>query len=1303
MIIGSEQGTTFPTKVGPTLCNALIDTGATKSCMSESYYKTLHLDSMRSVVNTRVKSATGSNLSPLGIVNCPLKLGNTTFVNDFIVCQNLTRPLILGKDFLMKNQITVRYAENGKCVLQFQQEEMVAAIDVSNAPQLTTSTSVLLPGRTLAVIQVKSDLKPEQVGQIYEVQPNEELSDKHPNLYVVPMIHNVDTYIPDTVPMVLINLSIDTISLSKGEIMGFLQNQSIDISEISTETATEPSPIGIGEDNVQVEKKFITSPADIEVHRKINLQDADVSEEHQQAFQNLCYEFNDIFSVDSGDIGKTPLVEVEIDTGDSPPITQKPYTLPLKHAEWVQKELEILEKAGVIVRSVSPWASPIVVVPKRSAPGEPPKRRLCVDYRAINSLLPPVKKAYSKAKGITTLVPLPKIDEIYARLKDSKIYSTFDMRSGYYHMVLSEESRPKSAFVSAYGKWEFKRCPFGLAQAPAYFQRLINEVLSGLTFAFGYLDDILVYSPDMETHLKHLRILFERLRSADLKLKEVKCNFLKKHIQYLGHIISGEGITPVPEKLESIQNMLPPTTPKEVKQFLGLIGYYRKFVPRFSDLARPLNALTRKETVFEWTQICQESFELLKTSLMTEPILTYPDPNLPYVLFTDASKYAWACVLTQEKTHVVNDKEVQILHPITYMSGLFKGSQMNWACLTKEAYAIYMSIKKLAYYLEDADITLRSDHLPLKKFLAKNTLNSKVNNWAIEISPFRITFEYIKGIKNTLADTMSRLIEIDPQVQSETEPEGYEFGYYTFDQLPAIDVNNVQISSQNDQNEDISCELPIQTDILIQLQQDDAFCQHIRQQIEKGNIKEGHLYKIDNQQLKRLVTDGDNTYETIVIPRSLIPQVLHMAHDKLGHNGTHRTYVLLKRLYYWKGLKPSVERHIKRCPQCQSRNKQVVKYAKLHFDVATFPMQFISMDLIGEFHPPTSKRHRYALTVICMLTGYVFCVPLKTKTAEEVIQAYIDNVYAKFGGSLKILSDNGTEFKNKLFEQIAKELGVEHKLYTPPYHPASNGRIEGFHAFLKACIAKHVAPQLEWDALVPLACAAYNFIPNEHSKESPFFLMFGRDPVLPLNKLLEPKVRYMGNDMNVLSLEALKNMYEIAATNLKMAREKKDSPKDHQSNQLQPGDMVLVQNHSKGPFDPKYIGNYRVVSIKGNQIEIRPSIGGPTEIKHIKHVKYIHPVDQYVKHVPDYSTFGRKTTLRINPRNIPDLQWQLNHSLHTTNIGQTTPQISTPCVDVNTLSFAGKRKFYSNGINLHMDSLIISSNTDAISSIKIAK
>ena len=177
---------------------------------------------------------------------------------------------------------------------------------------------------------------------------------------------------------------------------------------------------------------------------------------------------------------------------------------------------------------------------------------------------------------------------------------------------------------------------------------------------------------------------------------------------------------------------------------------------------------------------------------MTEPILTYPDSNHPYVLFMDASKYAWAGVLTQEKTYTSEGKKIKILHPITYMSGLFRVSQINWACLTKEAYVIYMSIKKLAYYLEDADVTLRSDHLPLKKFLAKNTLKPNVNNWAIEISPFQITFIYIKGIKNTLADTMSQLINIDPQIQSEPEPEGYEFGYYTFNLLPTLEVTNVE-------------------------------------------------------------------------------------------------------------------------------------------------------------------------------------------------------------------------------------------------------------------------------------------------------------------------------------------------------------------------------------------------------------------------------------------------------------------------------------------------------------------------------
>ena len=933
-------------------------------------------------------------------------------------------------------------------------------------------------------------------------------------------------------------------------------------------------------------------------------------------------------------------------------------------------------------------------------------------------------KAHSKAKGVLTLVPLPKIDEIYARLRGSIIYSALDMTSGYHHMELSKEARPKSAFVTPVDKYEFNRCPFGLTQAPAYFQRLVNKVLIGLPYVFGYLDDVLIFSPDIQTHLKHMREVFQRLREANLKLKKEKCNFLKAHIQYLGHFISGKGIEPVPEKLESIKKMPAPTTPKEIKQFLGLVGYYRKFVPRFADIARPLTSLTKKDIVFDWTKKCQTSFELLKEALIKEPILVYPDPQKGYVLYTDASKYAWACVLTQTYQYDKENKTVTINHPVTYVSGLFKGSQLNWAALTKEAYAIYVSVKKLTYYLEDADIILMCDHLPLKRFLQRNTLNSKVNNWAVEISPYRIKFEYIKGIKNTLADTMSRLIQIDPDIKLGNEEEGREYGCTVFEELPPIlpnqkneskteaevsceEINPSEIcektikkeqlqiketipqslgertklhnstdkdkqSSADDPiflpNEEIK--LPLENQKLIMLQERDQFCKNLTKQLHLGKLVEGKPYFLENKILKRYVDDKKQRFEATVLPRELIDPVLQLAHEGLGHNGIPRTYALVRRLYYWKGLKPMIRKHIKACKLCQMHNKQVVKYQKLNFEAQPAPMKFISMDLIGEFHPPSKKGNRFALTVVCMHTGYTFCIPIPDKTASTVVKAYIDNVYCGFGASHKILTDNGTEFKNALMDKVAEEIGVQHKIYSSPYHPQSNGKIEAFHYFLKACMAKHMNKLEDWDEVIPLACAAYNFFPNEHSRESPFFLMFGRDPILPLNKLLEPKIRYLGNDENILSLETLKNVYELAVTNLKFARQKYGSNIPIEK-KIKDGDLVLLKNNARKPFEPRYTGNFRVVTIKGNQVEIRPATGGKTQWAHISHVKYILPAENVINKIPDYTQFGRKTTLRLNPDNIPDLGWKLATTLNTvpTYIDQlsnssTKNSITTPSVEV---------------------------------------
>ena len=316
---------------------------------------------------------------------------------------------------------------------------------------------------------------------------------------------------------------------------------------------------------------------------------------------------------------------------------------------------------------------------------------------------------------------------------------------------------------------------------------------------------------------------------------------------------------------------------------------------------------------------------MLKDALITSPILKYPDPNKPYTLFTDASKYAWACVLTQEHEHKKDGKVFKINHSITFASGLFKGSQLNWAALTREAFAIYSSIKILSYYLEDVEIILRSNHLPLKKFLQKNTLNTKVNNRAEEIFPYKIQFEYIKGIKKTLADTMSRLIQIDPEAKLCPEQKGYEFGYYAFEDMEPIkyEVQEIETTQLSDPiplpQEEIR--LPLSDEKLQAFQVEDKFCKDISNKLQQEQLQSRNPYYIENGIFKRFIEDGKQKFEVVVLPQVLSCAALQLAHEGLGHNGSPRTYALLKRYYYWKSLKPMVRKHVQACKFCQEHNK----------------------------------------------------------------------------------------------------------------------------------------------------------------------------------------------------------------------------------------------------------------------------------------------------------------------------------------------------------------------------------------------
>ena len=509
----------------------------------------------------------------------------------------------------------------------------------------------------------------------------------------------------------------------------------------------------------------------------------------------------------------------------------------------------------------------------------------------------------------------------------------------------------------------------------------------------------------------------------------------------------------------------------------------------------------------------------MKEFLKQAPILRYPNPQASYTLYTDASKYAYAGILTQHNDGVD--------HPITYVSGLFRGSQLNWATLTKEAYAIYMSIKKLSFYIDTAKIIVRSDHLPLKKFLEKNTMNSKVNNWAVELESQNITFEYIPGIKNTLADTLSRVIDIDENIRLQPEEEGKEFGYFPFEELPPAQTQMVETISTGETgvlsihhtdpvetNKEV--QLPLKDEKLAKLQDSDPHIRQLRKQWDNNNL-DTTSYTLENNILRWKIIDNGLLYTPIIVPDILKSCLLILAHDKQGHNGFRRTYASLRNRYHWKGMKKSIYQHCSRCQVCAKHNIKTQQLKNEHFSSPPQPMEFIAMDLIGEFHPASSKGNRYALTAVCMLTGFTFCIPLKSKQAEDVIRAYINHICCTFGPSRKILTDNGTEFKNKLWTEVFKKLKIEQK-FTPIYSPQCNDRIEGFHKFLKATIAKQLETRVEWDDLVWKATAAYNFIPTESSGVAPFFLMFGREAAVKHTLLESENPKYLGTDDGMINL-----------------------------------------------------------------------------------------------------------------------------------------------------------------------------------------
>ncbi|CAG9119218.1 unnamed protein product [Plutella xylostella] len=373
-----------------------------------------------------------------------------------------------------------------------------------------------------------------------------------------------------------------------------------------------------------------------------NIRTSHLNEQEKKALLNCCSEFTDIFYLEGEPLSYTSAIKHSINTGDSPPIHVKSYRFPECHKEEVGKQIQKMLDQNIIIPSNSPWSAPVWVVPKKLDASGKRKWRVVVDYRKLNDVT------------VSEVYPLPLINDILDQLGHSKYFSTLDLASGFHQIAMDPQDADKTGFSvitngSTSGHYQFTRMPFGLKNAPSTFQRLMNTALSGLQglHCLVFLDDVIIYSHDLESHMQKLNLVFDKLRHFNLKLQPDKCEFLRREVAYLGHVITDKGVSPNPEKVKAVSEFPVPKNPKDVKSFLGLAGYYRRFIENFSKITKPLTSLLKKDACFHWSQEQQEAFNLLKDKLTSAPLLQYPNFEIPFVLTTDASNYAVSAILSQ--------------------------------------------------------------------------------------------------------------------------------------------------------------------------------------------------------------------------------------------------------------------------------------------------------------------------------------------------------------------------------------------------------------------------------------------------------------------------------------------------------------------------------------------------------------------------------------------------------------------------------------------------------------------------------
>ena len=579
-----------------------MDSGAAVSLIHLQAYK-LMPDTLKTAITLpgeleTLTTANGSSMHTVGHATITIHLKNLRLTHHFIIVESLMTDVILGIDFQREYRISYDWDEDKRCYIRYKGNFLCYTEDMeSGINRVSVAKTICIPPKYNGAISVS--IKGHDIKTPTACFVGSQYTDTEVKL--VDRLHDISRN--TTLQVLVINNSNHHVNFLKGMKIGHLELPIDDLTQISINSATTQKMLpGTVKPDSFMPPKYQLEPT------------------IQQQLDFLLRTFNDQFAKDETTISTTPLTQMSIDIGDSDPVSQKPYPVAMKHYQWVKEEIDKLLEAGVIRNSHSSWSAPIIVVPKGDG-----GKCLVIDYRALNK----VTRKF--------VWPMPKVEDIFSQLNGAKYFSTLDLRAGYHHIGLTTDSIPKTAFTSPFGKYEYVKVPFGLAQAPAYFQELMTGVLKDLPFAMAYLDDIIIYSSTPEEHLEHIRMAFKKLRDAKLSMKLSKCHFFAKEIQYLRHILGKEGIKPVPAKIEAIKVMHPPVNPKQVHAFLGLVGYYRKFIRNFTKIAKPLTMLTHMDVKFEWKDIHQDAFMKLKEAIIRAPILRYPDTTKPYIMYMDAS------------------------------------------------------------------------------------------------------------------------------------------------------------------------------------------------------------------------------------------------------------------------------------------------------------------------------------------------------------------------------------------------------------------------------------------------------------------------------------------------------------------------------------------------------------------------------------------------------------------------------------------------------------------------------------------